>query len=64
MRIAVGVVLDRLPLNALRRQFAGEANGPLVGRKDADFQGGQGLPSVAVAHLGEELQRVLVCLDR
>ena len=60
MGVALAIVLDRLPLHRFFGQLPGELDRRLAAGKHADLQGGQGLPGVAVAHLGEEVQGVVV----
>jgi len=68
VRIPRVVVEDGLLLDRLSRHFQVESYRPALGagclRADTDFQSGEGLPPVAVGHLGQKAQRRRVRLDR
>ena len=63
MLVAAPVVVNALALDRLLGEGAREAHRPLVGGQDAHLERGQRPPGVAVADLGEKVQRLVRHLD-
>ena len=61
--VAIAIESNRLLLKRFGRQLLGKLDRPFIGRKNADLQRRKRVPRVAVARLGEELQRVVVQTD-